>query len=360
MEHPDSKINVAIRGAGGLLGHRILRTIERTQGDMRVGSVVLGQDRESFDRFASVYRLSENEVRIFVDARRREISRLTDEWSSPWPLEPLDQSFGELMQADAIIDSAIVPGDDHLRDFYARYEKEKPIVFQSGTYPLHQPVAPPFEPPVSASRDYRQGDCLVSGIAPVIHALRDSIRTIGLTLLVQRQTRLQDYTLRDNLDDIIMNPNLEARVREEVGALLPSIEKEEISAMVFESPGHDYYACIFRMELKEAADQEEILSKLRQSPRVAIAPPSIPISTGQLQQGLREQLVESGTPLQPIVCFSCPGGIEVSGKKVTLRMAFYSKAITMLPNIDAVRGLVKGIPMIDAMKITDKQYGFRK
>ena len=157
-----------------------------------------------------------------------------------------------------------------------------------------------------------------------------------------------------------MDPNLEDRVKEKVSGLLSQLDKKEISAMVFEVPGHDYYACIFRFQSSQPIDRSDILDTLKEQPRVAIAPPSIPISTGQVQQKLREQLMENGIPLQPIVCFYCPGGIEVKNGEITLRMAFYSKLITMLPNIDTVRGLVKKMPMIEAMRLTDEYYGFRK
>lgn len=362
METQQRQIEITLRGAGGLLGHRLFRTIANTQRDMKVANVILGTDEESFRRFESVYATAQHsDVRVFMDATRAHIAELLREWKSEMPVLPMNDSFHFLKKSDVIVDTSIISGKDNFRDFADGFSRRKPIIYQSGTYPSHQLTAPPFEAgkmDEDAEKRYRQGDCLLSGIAPMLYPLREMIEKVDLTLLVQRQKRLHDYTLRDNLSDIIMNPDVENRVKEEVAQLLPEVGSEHVQAMVFEVPGHDYYACMFRLRLTQLITREEILALLQHSPRVKVAPDSIAISTGQVEQKLREQHLETGIPLQPIVCFSSPGGVEVSGNEVTLRIALYSKAITMLPNIDTVRGLVRGMPMIEAMRQTDQYCGF--
>ena len=357
----DCPMKVAIRGAGGLLGHRLLRAILRTQDDMEVDCVILGTDEPSFRRLQSACRrLSElPKFKVFIDARRRLINDLIKDWDSPWELQPLDQAWNELKKMDAIVDTAIVPGHDKMKDFLESYSVRHPVIHQSGIYPKYNLIAPPFEPdPKPANLNYRQGDCLISGIAPILFPFKEIVEHVDLRLLVQRQSRLNDYTLRDNLDDIIINPNLEDRVKDEVSNLMPNVEPGDIEISVFESPGHDYYMCEFKLCFTESVTREEILDKLENQPRVLVAPKEIPISTGQLQQQLREPNMENGSPLQPVVCFSCPGGIKVNGKVVTIRAAFYSKAITMLPNIDSIRGLVRKMTLEKAMRITDCEFGF--
>lgn len=358
-------IKVAIRGAGGLLGHRLLREILNSQSDMDISAVVLGTDEESFLRFESaLYGLAERarDIKIFIDATREDIQALMKKWKTSLELLPLDQSFGELKKTDAIIDTAIVPGKDSLVDFYRKYSAKKPIIYQSGTYPLHTPLAPPFEPPETenGSLMFRQGDCLVSGIAPILYPIRDSVKNIRLGLVVQRQTRLNDYTLRDNLADTIMDPKLENYVKETISGLFSNLGKDDIKAIIFQIPGLDYYLCTFEFDLLEPMNRDQLLGILKNQPRIKLAPPSIPISTGQLEQKLREQHISLNIPLQPIVCFTCPGGIEVEGNKVVIRAAFYSKLITMLPNIDSVRALVRKIRMDESMRQTDKNIGYHK
>lgn len=360
MERP---LRLALRGAGGLLGHRLLRTILSREPEMQVIAVILGTDEPSFRRLQSACRALPKppDFKVLVDARRQAISELTRTWDSPWTLEPLNQSWGELKRTDALVDTAIVPGHDAMRHFLAHYGERRPVIYQSGTYPAHQLVAGPFEPPRNEGDcNYRQGDCLLSGIAPVLFPFAPHIEHIDLHLLVQRQKRLNDYTLRDNLDDGKITPDLLRRVKDEVLQLLPHLEKEDVSIGVFEVPGLDDYICDFKLVLDTPQTREEVLHTLKQQPRLFVAPKEIPISTGQVRQRLREPYLENGHPLQPIVCFEHDGGIEVEGRELTLRATFYSKAITMLPNIDAIRALVRGMTLKKAMEQTDQNVGFMR
>ena len=77
-------ISVAIRGAGGLLGHRLARAIMQTQDDMRLDAVILGTDQESFRRLQSACRALKHppNFRIFIDAKQREVRRLMAAWAS--------------------------------------------------------------------------------------------------------------------------------------------------------------------------------------------------------------------------------------------------------------------------------------
>ena len=336
-----ASITLALRGAGGLLGHRLLRTILTTQPDMRITSAILGTDEESLRRFSSVYELLKPDLRIFVDAERKTIDRL----HSTLPLEPLDQAFGVLAKTDAIIDAALIQGKDRLAGFYASYHN--PVIHQSGAYPLHTPVVLPFLP--QEAQHYRQSDCLLSGIGPVLFPLRDIIERADLYILVQRQKRLNDYTLRDNLSDISVDPDLEKRIKQSIETLIPA----EVNVVTYEVPGHDHYLCTLQLQLSEAIEKEDLLARYSAMPRIKIAPESMPVSTKNVEQ-LREQYVETGTPLQPIILFP-----EGRGKRITLRATFYSKAITVLPNIDVARTLVAKMDPLHSMRITDAQYGFK-
>lgn len=365
MESPTSNsasnpIRLALRGAGGLLGHRLLRTILATQPDMAVPYVILGPDTESFRRFEGAMRglRHPKEIEVFVDATRDRLRTLAQEWNSPWPLQRQDQAFGKLMKMDAIVDAAIVPGKDGLKNFYDDFSRSKPIVFQSGTYPQHHLASPPFGPMPLAEGPYtyRQGDCLLSGVGPLIFPFRERIRKLDLHLLVQRQKRLNDYTLRDNLDDLIVTPGLEDRVKREVHELLPHLDESCVEASVFEVPGHDYYLCEVKVRLAEPLTEEDFLETLRGQPRVTVLPPTIEISTGQVQQLIREPLIENGRRLKPILVFSCPGAVRIRDNQLLFRAAFYSKAITMLPNIDTVRSVVRGMTPLEAMRQTDAYY----
>ncbi len=353
-------IRLALRGAGGLLGHRLLRTILATQPDMAVPYVILDTDTASYRRFEGAMRGLRNptEIEVFVDATHDRLRTLQTEWNSPWPLQPQDQVFGKLMGVDAIVDTAIVPGKDGMKDSYDHFSQSKPIVFQSGTYPRHHLAASPFGlmPLTEGPHTYRQGDCLLSGVGPLIFPFRERIQKLDLHLLVQRQKRLNDYTLRDNLDDLIVTPGLEDRVKREVHELLPHLDESCVEASVFEVPGHDYYLCEVKARLTEPLTEEDFLETLRAQPRVAVLPRTIEISTGQIQQLIREPLIENGRRLKPILVFSCPGAVRIRKKKLLFRAAFYSKAITMLPNIDTVRSLVRGMAPLEAMLQTDAYY----
>ncbi|MGE3340557.1 MAG: hypothetical protein AB7J46_01255 [Candidatus Altimarinota bacterium] len=245
-----------------------------------------------------------------------------------------------------------------MTDFYDHFSKKKPVIFQSGTYPEHHSIAPPFESPLQSEiKKFRQGDCLISGIAPILAALKKHIRALSISLIVQKQNPLNEYTTNDNLFDIFTNPTLESYVKNVVGELLPNTK---VSTDVSEIPGHDYYRCTLRIKLTEVTTREEILGILQHQPRVKIAPAEIAISTGEVKQRLQEQHLERGAKLEPIICFSCPGGVQVDDDEAVIKIAIYSKAITVLPNIDSVRALTQNISMLDSMRLTDEQYGFQK
>lgn len=354
------RVNIALRGAGGLLGHRLLRTIMSTQPDLRVNAVILDTHEQSFRRFESLFQTREfpNDLKIYIDATRAKLADFQDKMKPKCELIPLDQANGDLSKCDAILDATIIRGKDNLEDFYNHYSKRKPVIFQSGTYPNNTLVSPPFESGESELKRYRVGNCLLSGISPVLKLLQNRTRSMALTFVVQRQTTLNEYTTNDNLSDIISNPETDDFLEKNMRELMP--ELDEFHAETFEIPGHDYYRCNIRIKLAQKTTREEILDELEDCPRVHLAPTSLPISTGQVKQLLKEQIEENGGKLEPIICFSCPGGVEVKGEFLNIKVAIFSKAIAVLPNIDAVRGFCTGMPMLESMRITDEQFGYKK
>lgn len=355
-------IRLAIRGAGGLLGHRLLHTILSTQRDMVVQCVILGTDDLSFTRLRSV--LAEfsapktDPIKIFVSATGQKIQELMERWDSPWPLEPLNQGHGAINNTDAIIDTAIIQGRDPLTTVYEENGQRKPIVFQSGTYPHHQLITPPFGEPVKAKamQSYRQGDCILSGVAPALFGIREHIKHLDLRFNVQKQRPSSGHSTRDDLDAFCMDSEIQDRSLAQLASLFPKLSPKNFDVSVIEAPGHDYYFCEVRAVLNKSMTREEFLACVREQPRVAIIPEYIPMDTGQVKKYLLDPAMYSGKKLPPVLVFSGPGAIQTRGRKLIFRVAIYSKMIAVLPNIDSVRALVRRIPFIEAMRQTDDYY----
>ncbi|TSC58615.1 MAG: glyceraldehyde-3-phosphate dehydrogenase (NAD(P)) [Candidatus Peregrinibacteria bacterium Greene0416_19] len=330
---------------------------------MRVRCVVLSTDQESYQRFRQTAMVLDERrhldpaLTLLIDARQREAQSLGSSWVGPWQLKPLDQGFNELQQTDAIIDASILKNGDSLAGFYEQYSLTRPVIRQSGTYPAYHSLAPPFEPRLQADapHQYRQGDCLVSGVVPVLHAFRGDLQHVLMIVAIQKQQRLNDYTLRSNLEEFRIDCRLNAMVERYLRDLMPTTA---FRVKTIQVPGHDYYLCDCEMTLRNTIPYDDLIDRLRQQPRLALLFSPMPISTSALQHLIHEQRTENGIPLQPIICFAHRDHLNIDGPQCTLRFAIYSKAITVLPNIDSARALCTRMPMINAMRRTDEYAGF--
>lgn len=342
-------VRIALRGAGGMLGFRFLRALQSNEPEMVVSHAVLNGDEQSFERFKSVLSFTgrSDALRIFLDADSLRLKKLRVQ--SDLPLEPFDPSA--LNDSDIILDAARVSWDDPLEDFFADYSRERPVLHQSGTYPLHSLLALPF-PPQPDQRRYRHGDCLMTALAPVLYPFRKDLQSLRLSAVIQRQSPVQGYPTRDHVVGLTKKRVLEVMLERNTSELL-GLSEDCVSSDVYEAFGADYYLCNVVLRFLGPVDRNVVLERLRESPRVALLPREIVADTSRMQELLQEHVLYTRGKLAPVLCFTNQADLSIRKGEIHLLLAIDSKQIAVLGNIDAVRTLVRGMDPLASMRETD-------
>lgn len=353
-------IRVGIRGISGMLGRRLALDIEANP-DIQVAFGTVKNDRnltylsgllaaisqESRTRLTKHLYMEEKQQVVYeANVRTRENFQPLDQ------MPPLDQL------CDVFLDATRRPPNKK-NVFDERYPSfSGTILLQSAEYPRGRLISPPIiEPENDATRRepniYRQGDCILSGIVPVLAAIASLARQIRLNVVMQLDEPLNTFPTQQNVVGMYPRRDAANKVEEQLHGLFPGHEIEVDS--VIQIPSHDTYTATIHATVPSDTTHEDIKAMLTKSPRVRIAPAHI-LSTPDLDQSMREPANMLGRQISPITVYDAFLETKRRAREnvIRIQLAIYSRLAAVLPNIDSIRILGSNISALEAMELTDK------
>ena len=346
-------IRVGIRGAAGLLGGRIAQALAKSS-DMKatIGVVIPDRSLQSMaDRqgFLPEWRAQLPEE-IFVHVPRH-VGREADMVSKLNLRHDFGfKGFSQLSwrkNCDVIIDTAYPNGKDSVEDQYLNFPGH--ILLQDGATPEGRLIVPPLMgPEIFGERKYRMGDCILSGLIPQIYPFRNIAKKIRVSMLTQYNGRDSDYTIEERVNAVYVRDDLREKVEQDLKALFS--EQEVEIEEVIQVPSLLHYKSTIYLELRREMSADEIRIALAEMPHVRVLPENVS-STYDINLAR-----STSASLPPITVFG--GCIQVRDCSVRIVSALYYRQVAVLPNIDAVRILGRGMDPLEAMRQTDKEMGF--
>lgn len=353
------QIRVGIRGIG-LLGSRLLGAIARTT-DMccTVGVVVPDKSLDSLlARAAMQPRLSAClPEQMFLSVPKhlgRESERVRELNARQRMVEFKGASQLDWTQAcDVIVDTAYPAGQEAVRDAYARFPGT--ILLQDGAAPAGRLIVPPCMAPQSAEDEkfWRLGDCMLSGIVPLIYPFREQVARARLSVLMQYDGREPDYTIAERVQAWYLRDDLREKLRRDLGALYPRVEVEVAS--VIQIPSMLHYSVTVELELHTVTAHEQVRAYLATMPHVRMLPPEV-TSTYVLNLARAES--SDGIPPITVLASSLEPVSGQPSRRVRFCAALYYRQAAILPNVDALRIAARSADPIAAMQQTDRDMGF--
>ena len=338
----------------GLLGKRLAREIQKNP-DIEITFGIVKND-ETLKRF--LYGPFEDDmtwitnIPMYLDEGRAKVREMNG-LQQKIRFAPTDQiNLGK--KCDILVDTA-APGSRTKWD--QRYEHfKKPVIIQSGEYSYGRLIAPPLiEETKTQGNIYRQGDCILSALSPILTPLKSVARKIRVNILMQYDQRLQDYTTNQRINALYLRDDLERRLEGELKSLFN--EQEIIMENVIQKPGLDYYLATLHLDTNKPISGKDIRQILEERPRIKIAPDGM-TSTYEIDHLLREEAHALGRDISPIVLYSSDlNDSQLKKKDIRIRATIYSKLIAVLPNIDAIRILARNMEPLTAMRTTDYYAG---
>ncbi len=355
-EKHDKKIRVCIRGIFGLLGSRIALAIGRNS-DIELAVGIAKNDPTLADALKTMNVLPEDiRKKVFADKmyldERHSIVRDLNASQAITKFEPADQ-LNLSKECDIVIDAASPGSIGKWMDRYCAFDGN--ILVQSGEYPMGRTIAPPL---VRQTNDegniFRQGDCALSGIVPVLASLAPFASRFTMHILTQYTDKLMDYTTDQRLGSTYIRTDVKEQVQNELNLLLP--ETELVLLGVSQVSGLSYYTATLLVETKYPISGSDIKELLRSKPRIRVIPDLS--STYEITHYHRERLQAFGMEIPPIIVFGADLNSTAKSTLLRLCIAIDYRYIAVLPNIDAIRMLVLGMGGEDAMRMTDVNMGF--
>jgi len=348
-------VRVCIRGIFGLLGSRIALAIRKNP-DMRLTVGIAKRDPTLEEALRSMKPLPEEIARsacaekMYLDDKH-DIVREVNE-SQLVKFEPADQ-LSLAKECDIIIDAAS-PGSSE--KWLERYKaSKKPVILQSGEEPRWHTIIPPKIRKIGLEENiFRQGDCVLSGIVPVLTYLSPLLSRATMHILTQYTDKLNDYTTDDRMGTTYIREDVKEHVKNELAPLFP--DTEIVLLGVSQVSGLSYYTATMLLDTKYPISGEELTSCLEGKPRIRVVPDIK--STFEIARYHKERMHAFGREIPPITVF---GSDLTSREKTTmlrLMIAIDYRYIAVLPNIDAVRMLALGMSGEKAMRETDRNMGF--
>ncbi|AEJ00196.1 hypothetical protein Nit79A3_0299 [Nitrosomonas sp. Is79A3] len=349
--HTGEPIRICIRGMSGMLGNRLAICLDK-QKDMTLtaGIVRNGVHLDKIlNGFASTNRLPEH---IYLDAGKDVVKSLNKSQSRV-KFEHIEQlNLSDV--CDIVIDTTPSGNGKAWRDRYAAFGKY--VVFQSGAFPDGSLITPPYLIKDKREKFFRQGNCIISALSPIFYALDEMIESAKINVIMQYTGKLLvDIPTNQRIHSTYLADELFLQMNEELGSLFPY--KNIRLSDLYQVPSLDYYSMSLHLVLKEKVTKKNIRKILMDTPRIFVTPDVI-TSTYEIDHFLREQVKESGNDLPPITVYGCDLADDIRRNEIVIRAAIYSRTIAVLPNIDAIRMLVKDEDPIEAMRRTDTYAGF--
>ncbi|MBS1266836.1 MAG: Glyceraldehyde-3-phosphate dehydrogenase [Candidatus Woesearchaeota archaeon] len=342
----DKKIRVGIRGISGLLGNRLALAIQK-QKDIEI-TVGIGKNDNSLQRIISGH-WTRNQLpeKLFLDEPHK-IVRQVNRSQSKVEFVPVDQA--NLKNLCDIIVDATPPGcrGDKWDRIYRNFGK--PVILQSGEYPDGVLIAPPIVP--ETTNLYRQGDCILSGIAPLIDPFREILKGVRVNILMQYGQYLNDYPTSQRVNSTYLNIELANQIEDELGVLLPG--KHVVMEQLLQVPALNYYTITLHLETEKPISEKKAAHVLELRPRIMRCEFT---STYEIDHFVREEANAFGMEVPPIVVYDFHNS-ERKIKDIKVTAAIYSRLIAILPNIDTIRIISQNMHPLESMALTDKYAGF--
>src|SRR3989338_230032 len=231
----DRKVKVGIRGIAGLLGKRLAREI-RKQPDMEIAFGILRCDSTLEMLLSSPTDLSwMKEMPLYLDDKTERIKEC-NESQKEISFKSANTDLNLKDECDILIDAAS-PGtrekwDERYRGF------KKPVIIQSGEYPYGRLVSPPLIEE-GHGNIYRQGGCILSGVSPVLAALKEEMKGVRIHVLMQYDKKLNDFPTNQKIHSIYLDDTSGEILRKEVQYLL----REQAQAIGKSIPPIVVYGC---------------------------------------------------------------------------------------------------------------------
>jgi len=342
-------VRVAIVGALGNLGSRLAIALSQDPAfNLAVG--VVQPDDNLIRALSALETNPELKSIIWAEemfmAERHQKVRNWNARQSLIKFKPVDQ-LSLKNSCDVVIDVTNYGSRELMRQYL---DFKCPVILQSGAK-IGNLISPPLVLP-SADGIYRQGDCLVSALIPVLSAF-NGLTSIRMHLIKQYGEQLGDYPTYQRLNATYLCPDVVKYLMRELSQLLPEVRLEVEG--VYQIPGLIYYTATLILELDQAISGADLRNKLGSQPRLKVVGDQI-TSTYDIDYYLQARLQMAGSSLPPIIVYGStlkPGKDEVA-KRVYLQLAIYYKLIAVLPNIDALRILCLGEDPQTAMRRTDE------
>lgn len=355
----NEQIRVGIRGIG-LLGSRLLWAIGRTQ-DMRctVGVVVPDKSLDGLLARAAIQpRLRACfPEQMFVSVPKhmgRESQRVRELNARQRIVEFEGASQLDWKQeCDVIVDTAWPAGRDAVEKQYQTFPG--PILLQDGAGPKGRLIVPPVLASERAEdgKFWRLGDCMVSGIVPLLYPFHKQVARARLSVLMQYDGREPDYLIPERAHAWYLRDDLREKLRRDLGVLYPRVEVEVAS--VVQIPSMLHYEVTVELELYTVTAQEQARAYLATMPHVRILPPQV---TSTYELNLVRGESHDGIPPITVLAASLEPAQGQPSRRVRFCAALYYRQAAILPNVDAIRIAAQGADPVAAMRQTDRDMGF--
>jgi len=337
----------------GLLGSRIALAIGKSS-DMEVSTGIVKSDPTLRSALSAFKQLPEGirkrivPERMYLDDKHATVRELNAS-QDVVRFEPADQ-LNVAKECDALIDAAS-PGSS--QKWMERYTtSNRTVILQSGEYPHGSLIVAPVVKDRNA-KIHRQGDCVLSGIVPVLASLAPLAARITMHILTQYTEKLNDYTTDQRLGTVYLREEIKEQLETELVPMFPETNLTLLG--VTQASGLSFYTATLLVETREALSGQQLKELLSGKPRIRV----VPDIRSTFEIAHYKEIVEAfDGKVQPITVFG--SGLN-SNEKTTMHrimIAIDYRYIAVLPNIDAVRMLASGMDGEQAMKVTDRDMNF--
>lgn len=338
---------VTIRGTG-LLACRLLLALARSQ-DIKVNSAIAKED-PTLTRLLNSWTYGGELTRrsfpkhFFIDGKSSVVKGLADQYPH-LNFSPLEELSLE-KQCDALIDTAPM-GSNKMDQEYRNFSG--PIICQDGVYPWGHLIAPPLTTVSIKEKRFRQGGCIISGLTPVFSELRDIIKRVRITIVMQDDSR-GDYFIAERTNTFRFLDS--ERINTELSQLF---EAEIVVENLVQIPGILNYAILPVIECHKGVTATLLEERLSKLPRVRLIPKGV---SGTHDLNLIRSTDQSSIP--PIAVFAESFKLHDTSESTIVKMTIglHYPMLAVLPNVDAARMLLYGTEPFAAMMQTDEDMGF--
>ncbi|MBI2552698.1 hypothetical protein HYW17_05365 [Candidatus Uhrbacteria bacterium] len=353
MKEDRKKIRVGIRGAAGLLGSRLASAAARSSDlECTAGVVVRDQTLERLLERIQINPQLKRELptRMYLDASSRDAVTALNAEQGLIRFEHIDK-LALNRECDVVVDTVYPHGRNPFADQYQHFRGF--ILLQDGAYPEGQLIVPPLTSANPAgAKQLRMSDCILSGVVPLLYPFKDITDGVRLQVLMQFDRREADYMIMERVNTVTVRRDLADRVQNQLGDLLPQ-QRVRVN-LVVQIPSLLHYCVTIHIQCREFLTHEQALERLGQMPHVALLPFGV---TSTYDLNLARAFDDRIPPIM-VVRDALEPRPGASSCFLQIVAFLYYRTVAVLPNLDAIRMLGRGLDPLQAMRQTDREMGF--